>query len=191
MAARGNYEKGKGPKPEEILRAPRVGTPGDPSANRYMIRYTPEVADKFIEKVLQTGGSPDIACLCEDGSQDPELPCPRTVFYWLAKFPEFSKRYWEAKAAAISHIWAEEIIAIADDKSQDIVWRKAYKGGSPTAEPNGEFMRRSHLRIEARKWLLGKLARNLFGDRVQQEITGKDGGEIRVLTSTVKFVDPA
>ena len=113
MAARGNYEKGKGPKPEEILRAPRVGTPGDPSANRYMIRYTPEVADKFIEKVLQTGGSPDIACLCEDGSQDPELPCPRTVFYWLAKFPEFSKRYWEAKAAAI--LTATITLFVCDD----------------------------------------------------------------------------
>jgi len=43
---------------------------------------------------------------------------------------------------------------------------------------NGEAARRSQIRIDARKWILSKLAPKRFGDKVQTEITGANGGPV-------------
>lgn len=48
------------------------------------------------------------------------------------------------------------------------------------------------LQIDTRKWLLGKFAKGMFGDKVQAELTGKDGAPIEtkatVDTSAVEAV---
>lgn len=70
---------------------------------------------------------------------------------WLTDDPARLQRYARAREAA-ADLLAEEIIAIADDE---------------TTDPNSR-----RVRIEARKWYAGKLRPKVYGERLQQEITG-------------------
>jgi len=45
-------------------------------------------------------------------------------------------------------------------------------------QENGEALRRSALRIDARKWLAGKMAPKKYGDKQTHEHAGPDGGPI-------------
>ena len=45
-------------------------------------------------------------------------------------------------------------------------------------QENGEALRRSAIRIDARKWLAGKMAPKKYGDKQQLEHRGPDGGPI-------------
>ena len=44
----------------------------------------------------------------------------------------------------------------------------------------GDTVERSKLEVDALKWLLAKLHPKRYGDRVQQEITGAEGGPLVV-----------
>ena len=48
---------------------------------------------------------------------------------------------------------------------------------------------RNRLRVDARKWLASKMAPKKYGDKLQTELTGANGGSIQV-ASTVTFVRP-
>ena len=65
-----------------------------------------------------------------------------------------------------AEILAEEILQIADDASGDI---KYDKDGNESL--NGEFVARSRLRIDTRKWLAAKLLPKAYGDKKQVEET--------------------
>jgi hypothetical protein len=44
--------------------------------------------------------------------------------------------------------------------------------------------------VDARKWVAAKLRPRRYGDRVDHEVTGRDGGAIEIV-STIVFVDSA
>jgi hypothetical protein len=116
------------------------------------------------------------------------FPDISTVMRWLAD-PEreaFREQYAHAKQAGIEAI-AEEILDIADDARNDWMERQSQEGENIGWQFNGEAARRSQIRIDARKWLLSKLAPKKYGDRVQAEVSGPNGGpvESRVM---VEFV---
>lgn len=71
---------------------------------------------------------------------------------------------------------ADEIIDLADDGTNDYVERQGRNGVFVALAE--EHVRRSQLRIDARKWLLSKLLPARFGDRVEH--TGVGGGAIQV-----------
>lgn len=81
--------------------------------------------------------------------------------------------------------WAEEIIEIADDGSND--WMERNDKDNPGFVANGEHIQRSRLRSDNRKWLLSKLAARKYGDKLEH--TGPEGGPIQV--SIVRFSDTA
>lgn len=74
---------------------------------------------------------------------------------------------------------------------------KADKHGSRDDDGDGNTevvfdstaVQRNRLRVDARKWLLSKMAPKKYGDKVTQEHTGANGGAIQV-ASTVTFVRP-
>lgn len=75
---------------------------------------------------------------------------------------------------------ADEMLEIADDSSRDYV---ATENGL-VLDP--ENVQRSKLRVHARQWLMGRLLPRVFGDRVTQEVTGKDGGPLGVVIVPAK-----
>lgn len=72
---------------------------------------------------------------------------------------------------------AEDCLAIADETAFDT---KIGKDGATSAD--SEWISRSKLRVETRLKLLAKWDPKRYGDKVQQEITGADGGPLVVLS---------
>lgn len=101
------------------------------------------------------------------------MPDKVTILRWLGKHEEFCTQYARAREMQMEH-YADEILEIADDGTND--WMTRHLGNGETVEvPNNEHINRSRLRVDSRKWLMSKLAPKKYGDKLTQEITGKDG----------------
>lgn len=110
------------------------------------------------------------------------MPDERTVRRWAADEEHaFAPQY--ARAREIGYLkLADEILEISDDGSNDWMLRAGKGEGGDEETPgyvlNGEHVQRSRLRIDSRKWLLSKMLPKVFGDKVVNEHTGKDGQPI-------------
>jgi len=71
---------------------------------------------------------------------------------------ELVERYTHARAIQADRL-ADEILEIADDSTNDYMVRNG------KIEINSENVNRSRLRIDARKWLAGKLKPKVYGDK--------------------------
>lgn len=105
-----------------------------------------------------------------------EVPDKATVLRWIPKHPEFRDQYARAREMQSEH-WADEILEIADDGTNDWVEREN-KDGSTFEAIDHEHIARSRLRVDSRKWLMSKLAPKKYGEKVDLQHTGKDGGPL-------------
>lgn len=119
--------------------------------------YTTELSETICLLVAE-------GCSVREISELPDMPGKTTVFRWLAMIPDFRDRYALAKEASAESM-ADEILAIADDGSNDYMERTG-KDGATAWVLNHEHIQRSKLRVDARKWLLAKLQPKKYGDRV-------------------------
>jgi hypothetical protein len=110
-----------------------------------------------------------------------EMPDKSTVMRWLHQNALFRDQYVRAKEIGAEAL-ADDILAIADDASNDWMERHDKEGGTAGWQQNGESARRSQIRIDARKWLLSKLVPKKYGDKVEQTVQGPDGGPMRQIT---------
>jgi transposase len=110
-----------------------------------------------------------LAQICrEDG-----MPCLVTVWNWQKADPSVSERIARAREAGFDQI-AQDALDIADDGSRD------YKPSEDGRElPDHDHIQRSKLRVETRLKLLAKWDPKRYGERIAQELTGKDGGPIQ------------
>ena len=83
----------------------------------------------------------------------------RMLWNWLASSAELMEQYLRAKELCVD-AYAEEIIEISDDRSQDL--HVDEKGREVT---NREAIARTQLRIDARKWYASRLAPKKYGDK--------------------------
>jgi len=67
----------------------------------------------------------------------------------------------------------DEIYSIADDSTRDTVTKKS-KNGDEYAEENHEWVNRSKLRVDVRKWHLSKMSPKKWGDRLELD-AGENG----------------
>lgn len=133
--------------------------------------YTPELALAICER-LAKGES--LRSICRDDG----MPARSTITEWIIKDKEgFSSQYARARDIGLDEM-ADELFDIADDSTLDTVIDD--NGNERT---NSEVVARSRLRVDTRKWYLSKLAPKKYGDRISQEITGKDGGPVIIATS--------
>ena len=92
---------------------------------------------------------------------------------WVDEDATLAEQYTRARARLLD-VQAEELEDIGDQAAM----------AETAVEVAG-----LRLKSDNRKWLLSKLAPKKYGDKMQQEITGKDGTPL--LTGIeVKFVDP-
>jgi hypothetical protein len=117
--------------------------------------------------------------------KDEHMPAKHHVLDWLFDEPEFSTQYARAREAQAEH-YLEEIIEISDDSMLD-----TEMGEDGIERTNHEVVARARLRVDTRKWAMSKLAPKKYGDKVQNEHTGKDGAPIEHAVSiAVTFHDP-
>ena len=122
------------------------------------------------------------------GCDDAGLPHQATVFRWLQINTDFRERYTRAREAQADALF-DELLTIADDGRND--WMEVHNdAGEVTGyRENGEAIRRSALRIDARKWMASKLMPKKYGDKIAH--TGPDDGPIRQAITIISGVPRA
>lgn len=139
--------------------------------------YAPEEVARIRDVICERiAGGESLRAICDDEA----LPAMSTVFKWLAEDEKFSEQYARAREAQADALF-DDILTIADDGRNDWMERTNADGESIGWRENGEALRRSQLRVEARKWMASKLLPKKYGDRITQEHVGKDGGPIETL----------
>lgn len=93
--------------------------------------------------------------------KDSSFPPCRTIRRWIEESEAFAAQYAHAKQNQL-HILADEIIEISDDDSQDEIFTDEGK-----RMLNAEFVQRSKLRVDSRKWVLSKLMPKVYGDKLE------------------------
>lgn len=121
--------------------------------------------------------------------RDEDMPGVVTVFQWLRRHTDFAHQYALAmEQRAETHV--EEMFEIADDVSNDTI--EDPETGKLRA--NSEWINRSRLRVDVRKWHAGRMKPKKYGDKVIQEVTGDGGGpvqhQVAQITLRAEDLDP-
>lgn len=118
--------------------------------------------EKFENICLRIATSEDgLVKICKENKVNP------VRFYeWIAKDENLRNKYARARDLQADFL-ADQIIEIADDKSEDEI--STEKG----IIENKEFVNRSRLKIDARKWIASKLKPKKYGDRLDVTTDGE------------------
>lgn len=100
------------------------------------------------------------------------MPSLETIFKWLREKDNFSDQYRKATEDRAMAMF-EEMIEIADDNSNDVVI-----GEDGKERCNTEFVNRSRLRVDTRKWAIARMHPKKYSEKIVQEITGPEGGPL-------------
>jgi hypothetical protein len=96
--------------------------------------------------------------------RDADMPNASTVHLWVIEDRGgFSKQYEDARLAQAMK-WADELLDIADNGSND--WMSRNDEENAGYSVNGEHIQRSRLRCDNRKWLLSKVLPKVYGDKL-------------------------
>lgn len=106
-----------------------------------------------------------------------------TMMAWIDKEPSRVEQYARAREAQADKL-TEDMLEIADDASGDTMMTE----NGPRMD--AEYVARSRLRVDARKWLASKMAPKRYGDKLTAELTGKDGAPIEITQIQRVIVDP-
>lgn len=173
---RGGARQNAGRKPKSVAKVevkPKLGRPSD-----FNDAICSEICDR-----LCAGESLRTIC------RDDHMPACSTVFVWLAKRPAFAEQYAHARDVQADAIF-EEILDIADNATND--WMVRHGDDDAGWQANGEHIQRSKLRVDARKWMAGKLAPKKYGDKTALELSGKDGAPlIPAINVTIGASEPS
>lgn len=133
---------------------------------------TPEMLDECIA-LIAIGEPVRKACVAAGLSAE-------KLYRRMLADDELAQRYARAKEAALDAM-ADDILAIADDGSND-----TYIDDNGNERTQSDVIARSKLRVDARKWIMSKLAPKKWGDKITQELTGADGAAlVPVLNVTI------
>lgn len=141
--------------------------------------FNQELAETFCERIATSERG--VRRVCEE---DADMPDESTIYRWIARHDSFREMYARAKELQCYPI-AERMRDVAADGRNDWMEIKDREGECVGYRENGEAIRRSALRVDTDKWLLAKLAPKKYSDRIQQEISGKDGAPFTVVVSSV------
>ena len=114
--------------------------------------YTEEMGNLICDKLTE---GMSVRKMCKmDG-----FPNPSTIYVWIDRFPEFAERYARAREAATEDM-LEDILEIADDAELDVQEKR--------------------VRIDTRKWAMGKLKPKKYGEKTTHEVGNKEGETLKV-----------
>jgi hypothetical protein len=103
--------------------------------------YTEEMGNLICDKLTE---GISLRKLCKSD----KFPNASTVYVWLDRFPSFAEQYTRAREAATEDM-LEDILEIADDPKVEVQDKR--------------------VRIDTRKWIMGKLKPKKYGDAPQKD----------------------
>ena len=137
--------------------------------------YTTEKADEICERLAE---GESLRAICRDD----DMPSKATVFRWLRVHDGFSDQYARAREAQADTLF-DDVLEIADDARND--WMERNGDDDQGWQLNGEHVQRTRLRIDARKWMAGKLRPKKYGEKHQLEHSGPDAGPIQMIERVI------
>ena len=143
------------------------------------VRYSRELTDAILERYAN---GETLTRILRSG--DPSMPHMTSWCDWIDRNEDgLADRYKLAKRAHLEGL-SSEILDISDDGRND-----TYETEDGEERVNHDHIQRSKLRVDSRKWLLSKLAADVYGDKVSQEISGPGGGAFTVNVVAVPTAD--
>ncbi len=110
--------------------------------------------------------------------RDTAMPAWHVLARWRREHEDFNRRYMIARQSCCE-LWADEIIEISDDATNDYVTRRAANGRVMRVFDRESF-ERSRLRADNRKWVVSKLMRHVYGDKSEVDLRTPDGINVKV-----------
>jgi hypothetical protein len=140
----------------------------------------------FTELMERLASGETLRAICE--SQPDRYPSSWTVRRWVIDdLHGVYARYTRAREQGM-HEMIDETITISDDSSRDTMIIK--RGDDVVEAPDHEWMARSRLRVDTRKWLASKILPKIFGDRLEVEskstVTHEIGDSVTGLISRIR-----
>ena len=146
---------------------------GRPSA------YSLEIAEEICARIA---AGESLRAICEDEG----MPAHSTVLGWAVDNAHgFFDRYMRAKQMRCLR-YADEVIEIADDGVND-----TYVDDNGKTKIDYDNIKRSALRVDARKWLMVKYLPKVFGDKIDLNHSGGVSLHERILSAKAKEGGPA
>ncbi|KJV49654.1 ubiquitin carboxyl-hydrolase [Pantoea sp. BL1] len=128
--------------------------------------YLPEVAADICSKLAE-GESLRSVCT------RPGMPNKATVFRWIGENKEFRDQYEKATESRADAMF-EEMLEIVDDVAAE-----------------GAAVAKARLQLDARKWILARMAPKKYGDKITQDIDVKStDGSMTPRPTTIQLVAP-
>lgn len=140
-------------------------------------KYRPLLARRICESI-ESGLSLRQTCQLEG------MPAASAVHRWLNDHPEFQEQYAKARQVLCEH-WADEILDIADDGTNDWMNRPG-DDGEEVRVIDHEHIARSRLRVDTRKWVLSKLSPKKWGDKQEIDVINSDGSIVAGFVAAMK-----
>lgn len=131
--------------------------------------YTPELANEIIERI--SNGEP-LKAIC----RDEHMPTWSVVYRWIRDIPDFATEMNIARDMGADAI-AEEALSIADTP---VVGEETEESETGRKVRRGDMLGHRKLQVETRLKLLAKWHPKKYGDRTAMELTGADGGPVRI-----------
>jgi hypothetical protein len=119
--------------------------------------YTEEMGNLICDKLTE---GLSLRKLCKSK----EFPNASTVYVWLDRFPSFAEQYARAREAATEDM-LEDILEIADNPEIEVQDKR--------------------VRIDTRKWAMGKLNMKKYGDNATLNLGNKNGEALKIQNEPV------
>lgn len=123
--------------------------------------YTDQIAGEICRRIAD---GESLVEICK-GS---DMPSRSAVMDWLTIHEAFADKYAHARELQADY-YADDIVRIADEAKDAQLAR---------------------LQVDARKWKASKLAPKKYGDKLQTEHSGPEGGPIQTQAVAWQVVDP-
>lgn len=137
--------------------------------NRYSNpRRSPELIQAVLDHIILDKMSLSKACKEENLSDG-------LFRYWMKDDDDLVERYTRACEIRWNSL-ADEIFDISDDNTDDDIFTEDGK-----RMPNTEWLSRSRLRVDTRKWFLSKVLPKVYGDKLEVDNKGEVGLNINVI----------
>jgi hypothetical protein len=131
----------------------------------------------FNEICLRVSDGESLVSVCKSLNNKPDRA---TVYRWMMDNEEMCNRYTRAMELR-ALLFVDEILEISDETSNDTL--TIQKGKQVIEVENREWVNRSRLRVDSRKWIASKLFPKQFGDKVEDK--NKEIGDNEIIIRRV------
>jgi transposase-like protein len=124
-------------------------------------KYSEELADRICEAIANSNRG--LVTICKQEG----MPTRSTVHKWISENKQFSDKYAKAREDQADYL-AEEMLEIADNSTNDTTLNRMGE-----EIENREWVNRSRLRVDTRKFIASKLKPKKYGDKLDLTTDGE------------------